>query len=165
MSKKTIKESYDNSAAFYNFRYYKIQEEKYDTMSEYFPERWKLALDLGCGTGILNTKISNLIGMDISLGMLEMAKKTAQKVVQGESENIPFKSKVFDVVFCFSVLQSSDNLKKSIKEIRRVLKPNGLFIMTYLDKKFDSKVIPVLKTYFNNIKQVPCGEDVGFICS
>lgn len=165
MSKKIIKEQYDNSAAFYNFRYNNIQGDKYDVMSEYFPEIWRLALDVGCGTGLLNTKVSNLIGMDISLGMLEIAKKTGQKVVQAESENIPFKDEIFDVVFSFSVLQSSDNLNKSVKEIKRVLKPRGLFIMTYLDKKFNSSVVSTLKKYFKNVKQVPCGEDVGFICS
>ena len=163
--KEIIRERYDKSAEFYDPRYNKIQEEKYEIMSEYFPKNWSLALDLGCGSGLLSKKLDNLIGMDISFGMLKIAKYRGEKVVQAESENVPFKSGIFDVVFSFSVLQSSDDLKKSIEEAKRVLKARGIFIMTYLNKKFDSKVISVLKKHFDNIKQVPCGEDIGFICS
>lgn len=162
--KKIIRERYDKSAEFYDSRYNKIQEEKYEIMSQYFPKNWELALDLGCGTGLLNKRLDNLIGMDISFGMLEIAKEQGEKVVQAESENVPFKSRIFDVVFSFSVLQSSDDLKKSIAEVKRILKPNGLLILTYL-KKIDLKMISILKSKFNNIKQVPCGEDIGFICS
>ncbi|UCD04541.1 MAG: class I SAM-dependent methyltransferase [Candidatus Woesearchaeota archaeon] len=163
--KEIIRKRYDESAEFYDSRYNRIQEEKYEIMSQYFPKNWELALDLGCGTGLLSKKLDNLIGMDISFGMLEIAKEQGEKVVQAESESLPFKSQVFDVVFSFTVLQSSNELKKSVDEAKRVLKPNGILILTYLEKKFDLKVISALRKNFDNIKQVPCGEDIGLICS
>ena len=163
--KENIRKRYDESAEFYDSRYNKIQEEKYEIMSQYFPKNWALALDLGCGSGLLSKKLDNLIGTDISFGMLEIAKEQGEKVVQAESESLPFKSQVFDVVFSFTVLQSSNDLKKSVEEAKRVLRPNSTLILTYLEKKFDLKVISALRKHFDSIKQVPCGEDIGIICS
>lgn len=165
MSKKRLEEDYDKSAGFYDSRYKKIQEEKYKIMSEFFPKKHTLALDLGCGTGMLSKEISNLVGIDISLNVLKIARERGEITVQGESENLPFKDNTFSVVFSFTALQGSNNLKKSIEEIKRVLKKDGTLLLTFLRKKFNSDVVLTFENNFEKVKKIPCGEDIGFVCS
>lgn len=49
-----------------------------------------------------------------------------------ENPNLPFKNNFFDVVTMLAVFEhiQPDNLKRILKEIRRVLKPDGRFILT-----------------------------------
>jgi ubiquinone/menaquinone biosynthesis C-methylase UbiE len=49
--------------------------------------------------------------------------------VSSGSESIPFDDNYFDVVCSFNSLDHVDNLKKSISEIKRVLKVGGLFLL------------------------------------
>ena len=48
------------------------------------------------------------------------------RLVQGDIRNMQFKDTSFDMVLCFSVLEHVS--LSSIKEIHRILKPNGIFI-------------------------------------
>ena len=45
-----------------------------------------------------------------------------------KSENLPFPKPFFDVVVCVNALDHVDSLKKTVKEISRVLKKGGKFI-------------------------------------
>ena len=60
----------------------------------------------------------------------EKAKKFGIKIniIKGNSENLPLKDKSVDVVISTLVLCSVSDLKKSLKEIERVLKPKGKLI-------------------------------------
>jgi len=49
--------------------------------------------------------------------------------VQGTIENLPFSDSVFDVVYCFSVLQYI-NEEMAMREFCRVLKPGGKLLLT-----------------------------------
>lgn len=84
-------------------------------------------LDNGCGTGILFATLQNndaqVIGLDISSEMLKYAKKHADHLLLGNSEQLPFKDSTFDVVFCRSLLHHLPNPQKAVDEIKRVLKP------------------------------------------
>jgi len=53
---------------------------------------------------------------------------------------------------------------KVFKEVRRILKSNSLFILTILRKKYDGNVKKELEKDFFILKEVDCGEDIGFIC-
>jgi ubiquinone/menaquinone biosynthesis C-methylase UbiE len=92
-------------------------------------------LDLGCGTGISTrqlTKLGQVIGCDPDPVMLGVARKSRtknkEKYVLGSSERLPFETGTFDAVTAFSAFHWFDN-KKSISEIKRVLKPNGVFFV------------------------------------
>jgi ubiquinone/menaquinone biosynthesis C-methylase UbiE len=89
-------------------------------------------LDLGCGTGISTrqlAKVGRVIGCDPDPIMLRAAKNhkriNKEKYVLGKAEKLPFKNQTFDVVTAFSAFHWFNN-DKSIKEIRRVLKPGGI---------------------------------------
>jgi ubiquinone/menaquinone biosynthesis C-methylase UbiE len=95
-------------------------------------------LDVGCGTGqtsayLAKTYHAQVYAMDIHPVMLKKAKerfireKLPILLVKGSSEQIPFKEREFDIIIAESVTAFTD-VQKSLKEYRRVLKPNGILI-------------------------------------
>ena len=46
------------------------------------------------------------------------------------AENLPFRSSYFDIVLCMQVLEHVEETKKTLKEIRRVLKVKGRLILS-----------------------------------
>ena len=99
-------------------------------------------LDIATGTGDLailfaETSAKEIIGLDISQGMLDIGKKkieakklnTKIQMVLGDGENIPYSDNYFDVITVAYGVRNFENLEKGLSEILRVLKPNGTFII------------------------------------
>jgi demethylmenaquinone methyltransferase/2-methoxy-6-polyprenyl-1,4-benzoquinol methylase len=102
----------------------------------------KTILDIATGTGDLailmaETKAEQIIGLDISAGMLEVGvKKIADKnlsktieMVLGDSENMPFDANYFDAITVAFGVRNFETLEKGLGEILRVLKPQGVFVI------------------------------------
>jgi len=101
-------------------------------------------IDLGCGRGtdvIKATKYigkeGKAIGLDSTPEMLEVARKNAEKLrlknvefIQGEIENIPLSDNTVDVVISNCVLNHAKDKEKVFKEIYRILKNGGRFIIS-----------------------------------
>lgn len=97
----------------------------------------KLVLDAGCGGGRYSVAwkllgADSVIGLDFSTQGIEDAQKRVEekgikkvKFIKGDVLNIPFDDNSFDIVFSNGVLHHTSNWKKGIKEIVRVLKPEG----------------------------------------
>jgi demethylmenaquinone methyltransferase/2-methoxy-6-polyprenyl-1,4-benzoquinol methylase len=99
-------------------------------------------LDIATGTGDLailmaKTNAKNIIGLDISSGMLEVGKKKIAErkldsiieMVLGDSENMPFPDNHFDAITVSFGIRNFETLEKGLQEILRVLKPNGIFVI------------------------------------
>jgi len=67
-----------------------------------------------------------------SLGRFDCFETGKLKVVQCDAEILPYPADTFDRVFSFSALEHflEDGDSRCVKEIYRVLKPNGLFVGT-----------------------------------
>lgn len=100
-------------------------------------------LDLGCGNGKLRLLFKetdiDYVGVDNSSELLKIAEKRLnfklprQKFIKANILNLPFPDNSFDVVFFVAVLHhipSKIFRQQVLREIRRVLKPNGILIMT-----------------------------------
>ena len=107
--------------------------------SQYRIEEGMKVLELGCGTGSMWTgkgdliaKCSKLILSDFSQGMLEKAKETL-KEYEGieyrviDIQDIPFADGTFDIVVANMMLYHVPDLQKSLREVQRVLKNDGIF--------------------------------------
>ena len=115
----------------------------YDRLTSYIKKEQKV-LDLGCGTGALTLRAAKkgakVKGIDINPQMLEIAQKRAIKknLIQnielcemGVAELGSEESESYEVVMsglCFSEL-SEDELIYTLKEIKRILKPEGLLLI------------------------------------
>lgn len=90
-------------------------------------------LDVGCGTGKNMEafgKYGNCFGIDHSSDAIAFCKKRGiKKAFLGSAEKIPFTKHSFDLITALDVLEHVDDLK-SLKEIYRVLKTNGIIIIT-----------------------------------
>lgn len=154
---KDVQKKYDLSAGTYNSRYTKTQQEKYRCALAGM-ELMGRVLDLGSGTGLLREFLKiDTIGADISFNMLKQGEEGA---VQARAENLPFKDNSFDYVLSFSALMNFENPEAALKEVKRILKPEGFFILTFL-KSFDFE--KQIKKCFNITEKKPCGEDISYI--
>lgn len=100
----------------------------------------RTVLDVGCGTGWVIEALgralpdARICGSDISLAMLGKAreKHDATALAASDCEALPFADKSFDVVASSLAYQWSGDLKASISEAARTLKPGGLFAFSTL---------------------------------
>jgi len=143
-------------------------------IAEMFCEN-KTVLDIACGEGYgtnLLSKIAKTVaGVDIDNQTIAEAKLkyTSPNIefAQGDTSNIPFPSSTFDAVVSFETIEHHDKHDEMIKEINRVLKPDGVFIISTPDKhvytdlkgvknKFHIKelykkeFVELIKRYFSN---------------
>ena len=91
-------------------------------------------LEVGAGTGRFAMHFKGAIGLDPSLGALNIAKHRGVKVVCGIGESLPFKSNVFDCVLFVLTLCFVKNPLAVIKEAKRVLKDNGRVVICFISK-------------------------------
>ena len=114
----------------------------------------KRILDIATGTGDLaialkKTKAEEIIGLDISPGMLAVGKDkvkalkldTTIAMVIGDSEQLNYDDNYFDVVTVAFGVRNFENLEKGLSELFRVLRPHGKLIIleTSVPTKFPFK--------------------------
>ncbi|MGH3564078.1 MAG: class I SAM-dependent methyltransferase [Mycobacterium sp.] len=98
------------------------------------------ALELGCGTGffLLNLIQSGVARRgsvtDLSPGMVKVATRSGQSLVLdidgqvADAEGIPYADDTFDLVVGHAVLHHIPDVERSLREVRRVLRPGGRFV-------------------------------------
>jgi len=122
-------DSYDNSPGHSGF-----VDIWRTVLSETFKGKMKI-LDVGCGTGFLSLILAELghevVGIDLSEGMLSKARKKAEEngydilFKLGDAENLPFDDDSFDAVVNRHLLWTLPNPDKAIMEWGRVIKNGG----------------------------------------
>jgi NADH dehydrogenase [ubiquinone] 1 alpha subcomplex assembly factor 5 len=96
--------------------------------------KFPLALDLGCHTGQLGAVlrgrggIERLVQCDLSPGMARRAAANGQPAIAGDEEFLPFAGGRFDLVMSCLNLHWVNDLPGALLQIRRALKPDGLFL-------------------------------------
>ncbi|MDP2947193.1 MAG: methyltransferase domain-containing protein [Nanoarchaeota archaeon] len=87
-------------------------------------------LDIGAGTGI-STNFFNCgcVGVEPCRLLLMQGKN----IIEARAEKLPFKDKSFNIILSLTSIHHFD-LKKSIKEIKRVSKPNAKIIISILKR-------------------------------
>ena len=102
-------------------------------------EGTETVLEIGAGTGRTVTEVSKFAGslwlLDPSLAMLRISKKKIPnaKHIHGYAESLPFSDSFFDRIFAVDSLHHWDDQRAGIREVFRVLKPTGIFILVEFD--------------------------------
>jgi demethylmenaquinone methyltransferase/2-methoxy-6-polyprenyl-1,4-benzoquinol methylase len=117
----------------------------------------KKILDIATGTGdfaIANLKLKpeEVVGIDISSGMLEvgkekMKKKKVDHIVSmqlGDSEDLPFDDNYFDGLTVGFGVRNFENLEKGLAEMLRVIRPGGKAIILEFSKP---KMFPIKQAF------------------
>ncbi|HKZ78933.1 MAG TPA: class I SAM-dependent methyltransferase [Pyrinomonadaceae bacterium] len=102
-------------------------------------EQRQRILDVGCGTGAnleLLSEFGEAEGIDVSPEALEFCRERGLKNVrEGEAEHLPFPDDSFDLVTGLDVVEHLDHDLAGLKEMHRVLRPNGralLFVPAFM---------------------------------
>lgn len=103
---------------------------------------FKRALDLACGTGRHSRALSKIgwtVGLDLSISMLTVAAEKSANLsyVRGDMRSLPFGRSTFDLAVnlftSFGYFSSDDENVRVVKELERVVKPGGTFVIDYFN--------------------------------
>ena len=152
--KKNIQKKYDEQGGkIYDLRYQEEQNAKYSEIQKHIQvEPSTIILDHGCGTGFLLVNFNNLvIGVDISSKLLKTAKERTQRLqnkflIHADVDNLPLKYNSIDLVYSITVLQNLPNPVASLKELKKILKPDSTLIITTHRKTLTENAV---KKYVN----------------
>ncbi len=111
-------------------------------------------IDLGCGGGHVSYAVARHVGAvvayDLSAEMLAAVAAEAQKrglsnveTAQGPAEALPFPDASFDAVFCRYSAHHWPDVRRGLREARRVLKPGGFAVF----EDIVAPEAPVLDTF------------------
>jgi len=87
-----------------------------------------LLLDLGCG--IADRVIDDTterVGVDIERRYLKVAKRKDPEIILivADAQRLPFRNQTFDKILCYHLIEHVDSPSLVLKEMRKVLKPQG----------------------------------------
>ena len=150
--KQEVADAYNTlGGRIYDLRYAEEQEAKYTALvGRIAPDPHEIALDIGCGTGLLAERLkSQSVGLDISAALLSTARarlmyRDSSYLVMGDAGELPFKESTFDIVYSVTVLQNTRDPLSSIKEMKRVGKATAG--ITALKKAFSKESFEALLT-------------------
>jgi len=132
-------------------------------------DRNQRILDIACGTGDFSLDmaraakrkgiICHVTGADISAGMLEvMERKVAMAGLQhsifwsvADAENLPFPDNSFDCVTIAFGIRNFEHREKALKEILRVMRPDGKLVILELSMPGNPIVRFFYKPYFTKV--------------
>jgi ubiquinone/menaquinone biosynthesis C-methylase UbiE len=112
-------------------------------------------LDIGFGNGYLINKLFkknipiNIYGIEISNNMLNnVSQKNRQIIEEGKLKlfledisKTSFEENIFDKIYTVNTIYFWNELEKSFSEIKRILKPKGIFLNVIYTKEYLNKII------------------------
>lgn len=117
-------------------------------------------LELGCGNGKLwqENKIDlrnrEIFLSDISEGMVEEVRNKLGSdfnCIVADAEKIPFKDAYFDSIIANHVLFYLNDLNQGLKEIRRVLRPNGILYCSTYGSRHMKEITDIVQNFDSRI--------------
>jgi SAM-dependent methyltransferase len=113
------------------------------TLEAFTPSGSVDVLDVACGTGVISRLLSQrlsergrIVGTDLNPAMLDVARRQMPDSIhtaewlEADVARLPFSDAEFDVVYCQQGLQFFPDKPSALRELRRVLKPDGRLILT-----------------------------------
>ena len=132
-------------------------------MKKYAPKK---VLDVATGTADFaiqsvksNLQANEIIGVDISEGMLEVGRKKIKEkgidhIIQlrrGDSEQLPFEEKTFDAYTVAFGVRNFENLELGMSDMLRVLKSGGVGVVLEFSKPTVFPIKQLFRFYFRFI--------------
>jgi len=121
--------------------------------------RESLILDVACGTGDLSLMLfeidgARVVGTDFCRPMLSIAAEKVPadvRLIEGDALALPFKDATFDAVTIAFGLRNLAGIESGLKELRRILKPNGWVAVLEFSRPSNALLRPLFGLYFRKI--------------
>lgn len=131
-----------------------------------YKKKYKM-LDFGCATGnFLANDPENIIGIDINMNLLKIARKRGFDVLCADVEdNLCFKDNIFDAVHASHVIEHLNNPILFLKGCHKILNEGGLLIAITEDFSKAYKIFyddPTHKTPLTKNSLEKCAFEAGF---
>jgi SAM-dependent methyltransferase len=110
-------------------------------IKQMLPEKGK-GLEIGVGSGLFAAPLGIRFGIEPSRAMMEKARARGINAVMGVAESLPFQNGEFDFALMVTTVCFLDDIDLAFREALRVLKPDGAFIVGFVDKNS-----PIGKSY------------------
>jgi len=137
--RKNHRTNFDALAEGYNFWAWVMGPRGYTEALKFLHPATHLALDAGCGSGVLSLQLANhvdhVVGIDGSISMIKLAKshqadlkKKNVEFVVADLEKLPFKEKSYDFVVSNTALNGT-KLEVTLPGLGRLLKPRRRMVL------------------------------------
>ncbi len=142
MSDITAREQFDRQASHYNAQWNQWSERGLEWLLDHArAEPTHRLLDVATGTGFtalaFAPRVAEVVGLDVSEGMLAQARRQAQEAgvtnvrfELGAAEQLPFADASFDRVTCRVAAHHFESVPRFVGESFRVLRPGGMLLIT-----------------------------------
>ncbi|SFV05782.1 class I SAM-dependent methyltransferase [Alicyclobacillus macrosporangiidus] len=128
--------------------------------------------DIGCGPGYFSLPLAQMsravYGVDVSAEMLDLLARRAAEAgvcnvesIQAAAEHIPLPDASVDRMLCAFVLHEVDDLKQTLAEFNRLLKPEGRLMVIEWEKK-SMDMGPPVSERIDMAELTSLVEDAGF---
>ncbi|RKY86608.1 SAM-dependent methyltransferase, partial [candidate division KSB1 bacterium] len=125
-------------------RNYSAWKSELNGIKKHLPEK-KKGIEIGVGSGRFAEPLNIRFGIEPSRKMGKIAKDRDIVIINGIAEKLPIKTSVFDFALMVTTICFLDDIALSFREIYRILKPDGKFIIGFIDRNS-----PVGKIYENH---------------
>lgn len=92
-------------------------------------------IEIGVGTGRFAAPLGISIGVEPAPRMAELARRRGIVVTEAVAEELPFADDSFDFAVMTTVVCFLDDVALAFREACRILKPNGLFVIGFIDRE------------------------------
>jgi ubiquinone/menaquinone biosynthesis C-methylase UbiE len=116
-------------------------------------------LELGIGTGeftkIMGLQSPQVVGVDISMGMLELASQVMPglRLIRADAHSLPLADASFDMIISRKLLRLCSDVRSVLQEAYRVCRPNGELLIVETcavneeDENFWNEIIRIAEPY------------------
>lgn len=92
-------------------------------------------IEIGVGSGRFAEPLNIKMGVEPSQKMIDLSVKRGIEVVKAVAEDLSFKKEQFDFALMVTTICFLDDVTNAIREVFRILKPSGCFIVGFVDKE------------------------------
>ena len=121
------------------------QPKSVQIFQRYLKDKTKNIIDVGCGTGLVGLQLKklgykNFDGIDISKEMIDIAIDRGYKslFLGNLNESLPFESNKYEAAICVGVFTHGHVGPSRLKELARVVKPEGIICFTVNEDVYES---------------------------
>jgi ubiquinone/menaquinone biosynthesis C-methylase UbiE len=143
---------YDDFAAWYERERHLPYHRMLDDLELELVERYgrgRDVLEVGCGTGLLLARTAQFarsaVGVDLSAGMLAVARARGLRVVQGSATRLPVASESHDLVYAFKVLAHIAQVQDALREMARAVRPGGWVLAEFYNSRSLRRLVKAFK--------------------